>query len=74
MAALGRLDSAFASLPSRLVNGRRPVGVARDDVLDAAVTALVAVHADEVATIPAVPEHDSRGLPMEMAYWRPPAV
>jgi predicted RNase H-like nuclease len=46
--------------------------VAADDILDALVGAVTARHGgDALLTVPLTPEFDSRGLPMEMVYWRP---
>ncbi len=47
--------------------------VVRDDVLDALALALTAAQPSaQLKTLPARPEHDSRGLPMEMVYWQKP--
>ncbi|MFC1908350.1 DUF429 domain-containing protein [Chloroflexota bacterium] len=44
--------------------------VARDDILDAMVAAVTASKGEQVLiTIPANPEIDSKGLPMEMVYY-----
>lgn len=42
--------------------------VAKDDILDAVVAAITASHPDRWATLPAAPELDATGLPMEMVY------
>jgi len=42
--------------------------VARDDILDALVAAYCAKRVDECCTLPASPETDGQGLPMEMLY------
>lgn len=42
--------------------------VAKDDILDAVVAAITASHPDRWATLPAEPEVDKTGLPMEMVY------
>jgi len=41
----------------------------RDDILDALVAAVCAVHAADCVTIPASPPLDDVGIPMEMVYW-----
>lgn len=48
--------------------------VARDDILDALAAAVTARlgHPNRLATLPAKPPHDDRGLPMEMVYYNPP--
>jgi len=47
--------------------------VAPDDVLDALAAAVTARlgHPDRLATLPAKPEPDARGLPMEMVFYNP---
>ncbi len=42
--------------------------VAKDDILDAVVAAITASCSDKWATLPAQPEIDHVGLPMEMVY------
>jgi predicted RNase H-like nuclease len=42
---------------------------ARDDIVDALVAALSASHSAECLTLPAVPEVDPQGIPMEIVYW-----
>ncbi|WP_165787131.1 DUF429 domain-containing protein [Pseudohalioglobus lutimaris] len=42
--------------------------VAKDDILDAVVAAITASYPDRWATLPAAPELDEAGLPMEMVY------
>lgn len=51
---------AMAQFPRKLV--------ARDDIVDALVVALTASRKPSWRTLPAVPETDARGLPMEMVY------
>lgn len=47
-------------------------GVGDDDILDAAAAAITAWKGDgEYNTLPQNPPKDSRGLPMEMVYWKP---
>jgi predicted RNase H-like nuclease len=41
----------------------------RDDIVDALVAAVNAVHIESCKTLPSEPERDSTGLPMEMVYW-----
>lgn len=41
---------------------------ARDDILDALVAAYCALRIEDCSTLPAEPEIDPRGLPMEMVY------
>lgn len=70
-----RLDALEPYLPEV----RRTVGEAylehggfeaqRDDILDALVAAVCAVHAAECVTIPASPPLDELGISMEMVYW-----
>ena len=47
--------------------------VAPDDILDALAAAVTARlgHPNRLATLPAEPPHDVRGLPMEMVYYNP---
>ena len=48
----------------------RRAQVARDDILDALVGAVMARAGEEnLTTIPEEPQRDERGLPMEMVYW-----
>lgn len=42
--------------------------VAADDILDALVGAVTAMHYPRVATVPAEPVRDEEGLVMEMVY------
>jgi len=43
--------------------------VARDDIVDALVVAATAAVPDaSLRTVPFIPEHDSKRLPMEMVY------
>ena len=42
--------------------------VAKDDILDALVCAVVATMSQQWVTVPAAPELDSHGIPMEMVY------
>ncbi len=42
--------------------------VARDDIVDAMAAAVTACCPDNLRTLPAVPERDDKGLPMEMVY------
>ncbi|TDG11660.1 DUF429 domain-containing protein [Seongchinamella unica] len=42
--------------------------VAKDDILDAVVAAITAAHPERWATLPAAPDLDATGLPMEMVY------
>lgn len=52
---------------------RRDVG--RDDILDAMVGAVTGwIGHGRLSTVPARPERDRSGLPMEMAFWRPPRL
>lgn len=46
--------------------------VARDDVPDALVAALLARRSLECDTLPSVPPLDPRGIPMEIVRWSPP--
>lgn len=41
----------------------------RDDVIDALVSAVNALHIDSCRTLPSEVEKDATGLPMEMVYW-----
>jgi predicted RNase H-like nuclease len=46
--------------------------LARDDILDALVVAVTARGGyGAYATLPATPEQDATGLPMEIVYWQP---
>ena len=54
------VEAALAQYPRKVV--------AADDILDALVCALTARMADQWKTVPALPEVDSKGLPMEMVY------
>jgi predicted RNase H-like nuclease len=40
----------------------------RDDIIDAFVAALCALHIDRCRTLPETPERDRHDLPMEMVY------
>ena len=43
--------------------------VARDDILDALVAAIIATRGeDQLKTVPEDPPKDARGLPMEMVF------
>lgn len=42
--------------------------VKKDDILDAIAAAVTACCPDNLRTLPAVPEQDAKGLPMEMVY------
>jgi predicted RNase H-like nuclease len=42
--------------------------VAKDDILDALVCAVVATRSQQWVSVPAAPELDSHGIPMEMVY------
>ncbi|WP_161787600.1 DUF429 domain-containing protein [Pseudohaliea rubra] len=63
--AVESLQMAYETFP--------PSRVSRDDLVDAAVAAITAVGQDRVQTLPIVPEIDSTGLQMEMAYRSPSA-
>ena len=54
------VEAALAHYPRKIV--------AADDILDALVCAVTARMADRWKTVPAVPEVDSKGLPMEIVY------
>lgn len=56
------------SLVAAAIDSSRRKDVARDDILDALVCALVASSPDQWLTVPPCPEVDSRGLPMEIVY------
>ena len=43
----------------------------RDDVVDATVVALCALHAGDCVSLPEATEVDGRGIPMEIVYWKP---
>ena len=45
--------------------------VARDDIVDALVAAVVSRHAQSLRTFPESPDIDDRRLPMEIVYWAP---
>ena len=46
--------------------------IARDDILDALVAAVVARHGHgKLQSVPNVPQKDPKGLPMEMVYYLP---
>jgi predicted RNase H-like nuclease len=70
-----RIDTVGAHLPSAdelvaaayLEHGG--FDAARDDIVDALVAALTAAHAAECLTLPATPEVDPQGIPMEIVYW-----
>jgi predicted RNase H-like nuclease len=70
-----RMDTLGAHLPSTdelvaaayLEHGG--FDAARDDIVDALVAALTAAHADGCLTLPATPEVDAGGMPMEIVYW-----
>lgn len=55
-------DAALQAYPRRLL--------ARDDILDALVGAVVAAQPGELERLPPEPEHDACGLPMEIVYKR----
>ena len=42
--------------------------VAKDDIVDAMAAAVTACCPDNLRTLPADPERDAKGLPMEMVY------
>ena len=48
--------------------------VERDDILDAMVNAVCAVHIDQALTVGDPSEVDEEGLPMEMVYWPAPGT
>lgn len=56
------------------VQKQYPSKTAPDDILDALAAAVTARlgHPNRLATLPAKPPHDARGLPMEMVYYNPP--
>jgi predicted RNase H-like nuclease len=62
--AVGELvDQAMQEYPRKLL--------ARDDIVDAMVCAVVARQADSLQRFPPQPEKDEKGLPMEIVYWEP---
>ena len=69
-----RLDVLTRFLPSArdcyedALNTYKRKDVARDDILDAMVGAVTAMHLPRIATLPASPVRDEEGLAMEIVY------
>jgi len=71
LAVLDAVRPGLAGAARTAVEELRGPGVERDDVIDAAVLALTALHGDAVGTLPEDPPRDPRGIPMEMVCWIP---
>lgn len=60
-----------SDLSSAAFFGHEKLEVQRDDIVDAMVDAVCAVHIDRSVALGNVSEVDEEGLPMEMVYWTP---
>lgn len=65
---LRRFFPAADSLVESALSSYLRKEVAKDDILDALVCAVVATMSQQWVTVPATPELDSHGIPMEMVY------
>lgn len=75
LAVLNRLWPAIGKLVDCVLRYTLRKDVARDDILDAVVAALVACQPDsELRTVPSTPEIDECGLPMEMVFTHGPGA
>lgn len=72
---LTRIDHRAEAIIDTALSKYRDEGVARDDILDAiAITIIAAGREDALKTLPAEPETDAKGLPMEIVYSEAPEV
>jgi predicted RNase H-like nuclease len=69
IAVLARHLPAAAAIVDEVTTAHRKSALRPDDVIDALVGAVTArLGVERLRTLPATPEHDSRGLRMEMVY------
>ncbi len=66
---LARHLPAAAAIVDEVTSAHRKSALRPDDVIDALVGAVTArLGAERLRTLPATPEHDSKGLRMEIVY------
>jgi predicted RNase H-like nuclease len=68
LSLLQKLDARVPTIVEQALSEHLRRDVARDDILDACVLALVAAGKTSQRSVPGYPEADSRGLPMEIVY------
>ncbi|MDY6819847.1 MAG: DUF429 domain-containing protein [Halobacteriales archaeon] len=72
LSVLTSIEPTIATVYAEACDRYRRATVGRDDIIDALCLALVAARGldcEELATLPADPPTDPKGLPMEMVYW-----
>ena len=68
----GRAEEIFKEACGKFQKKVADKDIARDDILDALVAAVVARHGHgKLQSVPNVPQKDPKGLPMEMVYYLP---
>lgn len=71
LALLRKYEPGAREIVGSALQRYRRAEVARDDIVDALVGAVLSRHAQSLRTFPETPEIDDTGLPMEIVYWAP---
>lgn len=71
MALLSRYCPGARDIAELAGQRHKRAQVARDDIVDALVGAVVSMHSKTLRSFPQTPEIDEMGLPMEIVYWEP---